>query len=193
MSEEINLKDWDPSKGKTGVTLYVEFEPNLGSRGRLSSLLHGLPVHVQSRINLDGSRMHADLSDIYELLHDPRLVPFKPIKCLDQTLRDLYPEVFGPVDKEVLESCRDYMGDFRILENFVEGDEVTPGFHHYASTEALVLEPEDWTWEQWKTLCTLCGMKPEDTARMVLNLDSLEVYNEPGVVMTDSKPEEGWG
>lgn len=190
MNKTVDLKLWNPGMGKTGVELYMEFEPDKGSRGRLAAILHGLPVFVQARINLDGSRLHADLSDLYDVVHDPSIAHLNSIKCLNHALQRLYPEVFGVEDEHDTTTDFNYMNDFRILETFVEGDTVEPGFHHYASTEALILEPEDWTWEQWKTLCTLCGMKPEDTARMVLNLDSVEVYNEPGVVITDFKSEE---
>lgn len=191
MNKTADLKNWNPGMGKTGVELHIQFEPQNGSRGRLASILHQLPVFVQARINLDGSRLHADLSDLYDVVHDPSIAHFNSIKCLNHALQRLYPEVFGVEDEQDTTTDFSYMNDFRILENFVEGDEVTLGYHHYASEEALILEPEDWTWEQWKTLCALCGMKPEDTARMVLNLDSLEVYNEPGFDKDDFKENGG--
>lgn len=51
-----------------------------------------------------------------------------------------------------------------------------PGYHKYSTLEPVVLEPEDWTVEEWATLCKVSGVPANRTERIVLNLSSIECY-----------------
>lgn len=42
--------------------------------------------------------------------------------------------------------------------------------------EPLILEPEDWTVSEWKTICRIFGMKTAD--RIVVSDFTLETYGE---------------
>lgn len=186
MNTVVDLKNWRPGLGRTGVVLYIECEPDKGCRGRLASILHGLPAFMQSRLNLDGSRFHADLSDLHDLVSDPAVNSYNTIRVLRHKLQQRYPEVFGEAEELSQEFCKEYEHDFSILEAHKAGDSVIPGYHKYASAEPLILEPEDWSHSEWSTLCKVLGVKPEDTARLVVNINSLELWNEPGYVSLPS-------
>lgn len=181
----LDLTNWKPEDGDTGVVLHFEMEPEKGSRGRLSALLHTLPLGIQSMLNLNGCYMTADLRHLHHLVSESIIKNSGPVKFLKYDLQCRYPAVFGAPDNA--EFAEDYAAkfgqDYRILETFVEGEEVIEGYHKYACPEPLVLEPEDWCWEEWKALCKLCGMNPFRTERMVLNVSSLEVF-----VGKDNKP-----
>lgn len=38
----------------------------------------------------------------------------------------------------------------------------------------LILEPEDWTADEWKTLCKFCGFPEDEAQRIVLHVDTVE-------------------
>ncbi len=179
MKENVSdLGKWTPASGDTGVTLFIEMDHNKGSRGRMSSILHNLPVFMQVRLNLDGSRFHADLGVLYDLVNDPNVQAYDQIKCLRYALQRLYPQVFGEAPMCLTDIEKRFSKDFRILENQDVGDVPTEGYHIYSCGEPLVLEPEDWTPVQWETLCKLCGLTKVRASRIVMNVDSIETFVE---------------
>ena len=42
--------------------------------------------------------------------------------------------------------------------------------------EPFILEPEDWTPEEWRTLCKLCGLPDAITERIVIHASEIESY-----------------
>lgn len=53
----------------------------------------------------------------------------------------------------------------------------TPGYHQEDVKEPIILEPEDWSPQEWSILCKLCGNLPvKGTGRMVLHLNRLEYF-----------------
>lgn len=178
MTRQVDLRDWRPGKGETGVVQYVEFDTRAGSYGIAASLLNKLPEEMQEKLHLDGCRCHADLSVLYELVHDKFLKNINVFMYLEHLLQDKYPEVFG---KSVLlsqEFISAYSSEVRLLENFNESDTMANGYHAMSCPEPIILEPEDWTSEEWAVLKKLCGMTDHNATRMVLNVSSVEVYIE---------------
>lgn len=56
-------------------------------------------------------------------------------------------------------------------------EKLKDGYHKFPEKEMLVLEPEDWTPQEWATLCKLSGDLPPDTTdRIVIHVDEIECY-----------------
>lgn len=54
------------------------------------------------------------------------------------------------------------------------------GYNSETIAEPLILEPEDWTAEEWETLCKLAGRLPvSQTQRIVFHADRMEYYVAP--------------
>lgn len=53
---------------------------------------------------------------------------------------------------------------------------VQEGYQKFTDNEPLILEPEDWTFDEWLTLCKLCGLPAMTTERIVLHSDVVECY-----------------
>lgn len=43
--------------------------------------------------------------------------------------------------------------------------------------EFIVLEPEDWTPDEWVTLCKLFNVKPDKTEVIRFELESLDIFD----------------
>lgn len=178
MSNQIDLKNWKPVMGDTGVVLFMEFNRERGSRGRTAAILHSLPSSMQSLLNLDGYRIHADLSTYYALVNDPIIKDYNPIKYMRYVLQSIYPEMFGS-DLELSEEFkREYSSDLRVLENPKDKRDFGEGYHCLCCPEPLIVEPNDWTDEEWVTICKLCGLDKCTTKRIVMNVSSIEFYKE---------------
>ena len=54
--------------------------------------------------------------------------------------------------------------------------EVRDGYQKIQDKEPLILEPEDWTFDEWQTICKLCGLPAMTTERIVLHADVVECY-----------------
>lgn len=80
----------------------------------------------------------------------------KPLACFSMTCRECW-------DREV--------GDGLDIPNTVAA------YHYNYSKEPLILEPEDWTEEEWATLCKLFGMKRAE--RIKVSNYTLETYGIP--------------
>ena len=53
-------------------------------------------------------------------------------------------------------------------------------YNKVATAEPVILEPEDWTPDEWKTLCKVSGQLPADrTERIVLHISAVETYVRP--------------
>ncbi len=56
-------------------------------------------------------------------------------------------------------------------------ESIPDGYSKHLITEPLILEPEDWTAEEWRTLCKLGGnLPPERTQRIVFHAGLMETY-----------------
>lgn len=187
MSQKVDLTSWKPGMGNTGVVVFVDLEPGCGSRGRLASILHQLPIFMQSRLNLDGSRLHTDLCNLYDLVNDPGIRDYNSIRYLRYELQRLYPEVFGEAEELPQDFWREYQRDLRVLENHRAGQPLEEGFHALSCAEPFILEPEDWTQAEWQVLCKLCGIEATTTGRIRMNVDSLEVFTVKNVDPGDFK------
>ena len=157
-------------------------------RGMMNSVLDNLPVFMRSRLNVNGDTMRADLESLKEMVNDPIMRDYNVIKTLKWDLCRRYPEYMGPCDLELDEEfIQCYRSKYTILE--VHRPSIDPplcdGYHKLACPEPLILEPEDWTWEQWGTLCKLCGLVPSDTSRITINAKSIEAFVEPGFEKSD--------
>ena len=64
------------------------------------------------------------------------------------------------------------------LEASVEsvGNPLGEGYHKEAVVEPLILEPEDWSRQEWSTLCKLCGLPAYRAERIVLHVGEMESY-----------------
>lgn len=52
-------------------------------------------------------------------------------------------------------------------------------YHKSTIAEPLILEREEWAYEEWKTLCKLCGLPFGPTERIVLHANLLECFENP--------------
>lgn len=53
---------------------------------------------------------------------------------------------------------------------------IKTGYHKLRLVEPLILEPEDWTAEEWATLCKICDLPVGPTERIVLHIDLMEFF-----------------
>ena len=54
--------------------------------------------------------------------------------------------------------------------------EVHDGYQKVRDTEPLILEPEDWSFDEWATICKLCGLPTGQTERIVLHASEMECF-----------------
>lgn len=54
--------------------------------------------------------------------------------------------------------------------------EVRDGYQKIQDKEPLILEPEDWSSNEWATICKLCGLPLGQTERIVLHADEMECF-----------------
>lgn len=54
--------------------------------------------------------------------------------------------------------------------------EVHDGYQKFRDTEPLILEPEDWSFDEWATICKLCGLPTGQTERIVLHASEMECF-----------------
>ena len=163
--------------------IYVQLDPERGSRGRMSSIMHELPRDAQSMINLDGCRMHATLGVFKTVLRHKNIRHYNSVNCLLRDLQTRYPHIFTDVPSFSDEAYNAYRGDYHILETYLPGAKMSAGYHRMACPEPLILEPEDWSDAEWATLCKLCGLKPAQTDRIKINVDSIETYLSGGITV----------
>lgn len=52
---------------------------------------------------------------------------------------------------------------------------VIDGYQKFAD-EMLIWEPEDWTADEWATLCKASGVPADRTERIVLHVNQIECY-----------------
>ena len=162
----------------TVPVLHFEFDR---PRGQLSTVLDKLPVFMRSRLNVNGDTMHADLGTLKDLVNDPTVGEYNIIKALKWELCRRYPEFMGQCDPNLSEDfLNTYRGKFTILEVYRRDIDppLSNGYHKLACLEPLILEPDDWSRDDWRTLCKLCGLDPWTSTRIVLNLKSMETFIE---------------
>lgn len=170
---------------ETVPVLCFEFERPYGM---MSSILESLPKFLCSRLYVNGNTMRADLQTLKDIVNDPTVKDYNVIKALRWDLCRRYPVFMGSFDLELSDGfLKSYCGKYAILEVHRPAIDppLTSGYHKLACPEPLILEPEDWTWEQWGTLCKLCGLAPADTSRISINVQSIEVFVEPGFEKSD--------
>lgn len=51
------------------------------------------------------------------------------------------------------------------------------GYHKLRMVEPLILEPEDWTPNEWAVLCKLCGLRVGPAERIVLHVETMEFFD----------------
>lgn len=73
------------------------------------------------------------------------------------------------------------------MSKTVTARKLDDGYHKFPEKEMLVVKPEDWTRAEWRTLCKFCGLDPETTERIVMNVESIECYVGPN--KDDCKPD----
>ena len=54
--------------------------------------------------------------------------------------------------------------------------EAHDGYQKFHDDEPLILEPEDWSFQEWATICKLCGLPLGQTERIVLHVDEMECF-----------------
>lgn len=158
------------------IILSFEFD---NPRGCAASVLSSLLAFTKNHSNGNNDTICVDLRTLKELIADQRVCDFNFIKALKWDLHHRYPEYMGPLDfKLTPEFLDNYGGGYTILEHHskLSDTELSAGYHRLACTEPLILEPEGWLETQWSTLCKICGMNPNNTSRIVLNIRSMEVY-----------------
>lgn len=54
--------------------------------------------------------------------------------------------------------------------------EVHNGYQKFKDNEPLILEPENWSFDEWATICKLCGLPLGQTERIVLHTSEVECF-----------------
>lgn len=54
--------------------------------------------------------------------------------------------------------------------------DMAPGYHKFVTSEPFILEPEDWTYEEWKTLCKLFSVSADKAERIAFRVNCVECY-----------------
>lgn len=50
------------------------------------------------------------------------------------------------------------------------------GYHNFVNAEPFILEREDWTYEEWKTLCKLVNISCGKAERIVIHANRVECF-----------------
>lgn len=64
---------------------------------------------------------------------------------------------------------------------------IKTGYHKLRLVEPLILEPEDWTADEWATLCKICDLPVGPTERIVLHIDLMEFFENQAMPVKDTQ------
>lgn len=64
---------------------------------------------------------------------------------------------------------------------------VHDGYQKFFNAEPLILEPEDWSFDEWATICKLCGLPLGQTERIVLHASEMECFVDLGKKVVDGE------
>lgn len=64
--------------------------------------------------------------------------------------------------------------------------QVHDGYQRFSDNEPLILEPEDWSFSEWATICMLCGLPLGQTERIVLHVNEMECFVDLSKKVPDS-------
>lgn len=84
---------------------------------------------------------------------------------------------FALFDSHGRDSQEDFLPGF--IEGLAAGARPAGGYRKDRSREDLVLEPEDWTETEWRVICRLLGLVPENTMRAVIKTPVVEYFSDP--------------
>lgn len=98
--------------------------------------------------------------------------------------KDILVEIWKPESKKESGVCKDSKGECRCsggcmakLQSAAQrSQEKMPGYHQDEIREPLIWEHEDWSADEWKVLCKICGLPAEKTERIVLRASEVEYF-----------------
>lgn len=78
-----------------------------------------------------------------------------------------------------MDAMRDFVG--RIGQELPLHDRPAGGYRVFATNDPLILEPEDWTRDEWAVIMKLLGLEPQITERAVIHNPLIKCYINPSV------------
>lgn len=163
-------------KSRKFLSLNIEFDCR--EKQPLTSFLYTLPEECRKKLNLGGTQMSCDPSDLWDIICDPAYADLDTVKCLRYELQSRYPELFGEADPEsedadLLERL-DY--PFIIQENVFHGDTLKEGYHCISHEGPIILESMDWPPDEWSTICKLYNLNAATTELIIVSVRQVEAY-----------------
>lgn len=170
------------SYGHSVSVIYVQASLDDRRAGAIqAAVAHGTNIEKAARDFEDRDRTESHMFDIEEQRFDAEL-------AREEAEAILYPNFIYEAKRFFGEDWfYRYINDFKpaTMDDFIRHFAIdhtgrtatrTGGYREFREAEPLILEPEDWTSEEWCVLCKLTGLVPDITARIELNVPVVKCY-----------------